>query len=60
MAGLVPAIYVLLLKCRKKDVDARDKRGHDNREVIDSSEHALARDLRRHVVERRTFRTHQS
>jgi hypothetical protein len=29
MAGLVPAIYVCLLMCRKKDVDARDKRGHD-------------------------------
>jgi hypothetical protein len=27
MAGLVPAIHVLLLS--KKDVDARDKRGHD-------------------------------
>jgi len=28
MAGLVPAIYVLLA-CDPKDVDARDKRGHD-------------------------------
>jgi hypothetical protein len=28
MVGLVPAIYVLL-KVRKKDMDARDKRGHD-------------------------------
>jgi hypothetical protein len=27
MAGLVPAIHVLL--SRKKGVDARDKRGHD-------------------------------
>jgi hypothetical protein len=27
MAGLVPAIYALL--CGKKDVDARDKRRHD-------------------------------
>jgi hypothetical protein len=27
MAGLVPAIHVL--KSAKKDVDARDKRGHD-------------------------------
>jgi hypothetical protein len=26
MAGLVPAIYVLIAA---KDVDARDKRGHD-------------------------------
>jgi hypothetical protein len=31
MAGLVPAIHVLLLKARKKGVDARDKRGHDAR-----------------------------
>jgi hypothetical protein len=30
MAGLVPAIHVLCLK--KKDVDARDKRGHDENE----------------------------
>jgi hypothetical protein len=29
MAGLVPAIHGLLLKHCKKDVDARDKRGHD-------------------------------
>jgi hypothetical protein len=29
MAGLVPAIHVLLTETRKKDVDARDKRGHD-------------------------------
>ncbi|HSL78015.1 MAG TPA: hypothetical protein VK877_00015, partial [Pseudolabrys sp.] len=28
MAGLVPAIHVLLL-ARCEDVDARDKRGHD-------------------------------
>jgi hypothetical protein len=28
MAGLVPAIHVLLL-ARKKDVDARHKAGHD-------------------------------
>jgi hypothetical protein len=28
MAGLVPAIHVLFL-AMKKDVDARDKRGHD-------------------------------
>jgi hypothetical protein len=27
MAGLVPAIYVLIAA---KDVDARDKRGHDD------------------------------
>jgi hypothetical protein len=30
MAGLVPAIHALLAAIRgKKDVDARDKRGHD-------------------------------
>jgi hypothetical protein len=29
MAGLVPAIHVLLAEAGKKDVDARDKRGHD-------------------------------
>jgi len=28
MAGLVPAIHVL--RARRKDVDARDKRGHDS------------------------------
>jgi hypothetical protein len=31
MAGLVPAIHVFLLQ--KKDVDARHKVGHDEREV---------------------------
>jgi hypothetical protein len=30
MAGLVPAIHALIERC-KKDVDARDKRGHDER-----------------------------
>jgi len=29
MAGLVPAIHVFD-RVRKKDVDARDKRGHDD------------------------------
>jgi hypothetical protein len=29
MAGLVPAIHVLNALQRRKDVDARDKRGHD-------------------------------
>jgi hypothetical protein len=33
MAGLVPAIHVLLAAIMKKDVDARDKRGHDERRV---------------------------
>ncbi len=31
MAGLVPAIHVLL--CRAKDVDARDKPGHDEKQI---------------------------
>jgi hypothetical protein len=30
MAGLDPAIHVFVAE-RKKDVDARDKRGHDER-----------------------------
>jgi len=31
MAGLVPAIHVfLLVNASKQDVDARDKRGHDD------------------------------
>jgi hypothetical protein len=31
MAGLVPVIYVLLAQAPvEKDVDARDKRGHDD------------------------------
>jgi hypothetical protein len=40
MAGLVPAIYVLLgprergRARRGKDVDARDKRGHDDRNAV--------------------------
>jgi hypothetical protein len=29
MAGLVPAIHVLLATRNKKDVDARHKAGHD-------------------------------
>ena len=35
MAGLVPAIHALLLR-DKKDVDARDKRGHDGPYCSDS------------------------
>jgi hypothetical protein len=34
MAGLVPAIDVFILERRKRDVDARDKRGHDAESVI--------------------------
>jgi hypothetical protein len=30
MAGLVPAIHVFFLSASPKDVDARDKRGHDD------------------------------
>jgi hypothetical protein len=33
MAGLVPAIHALT--SGKKDVDARDKPGHDEREICD-------------------------
>jgi len=31
MAGLVPAIHVLLNATTRKDVDARHKAGHDER-----------------------------
>jgi hypothetical protein len=31
MAGLVPAIHVF--SAHKKDVDARDKRGHDESDI---------------------------
>jgi hypothetical protein len=34
MAGLVPAIHVLLREANKKDVDARDKPGHDDLFVL--------------------------
>ena len=34
MAGLVPAIHALRARAGKKDVDARDKRGHDSGEVV--------------------------
>jgi hypothetical protein len=30
MAGLVPAIHVFIRGTRPQDVDARDKRGHDD------------------------------
>jgi hypothetical protein len=33
MAGLVPAIHVCLLNRGEKDVDARNKRGHDDRNL---------------------------
>jgi hypothetical protein len=35
MAGLVPAIHAYLCEMRREeDVDARDKRGHDDREAM--------------------------
>jgi hypothetical protein len=37
MAGLVPAIHNFLLG--KQDVDARDKRGHDEEMAIQSDRH---------------------
>jgi hypothetical protein len=36
MAGLVPAIHVFCRR-KKKDVDARDKPAHDDREVSEAS-----------------------
>jgi len=36
MAGLVPAIHALLLRLGEQDVDARDKRGHDDGGAIGS------------------------
>jgi hypothetical protein len=45
MAGLVPAIHVLLHRAKKKDVDARDKPGHDA-----VRDRALAQDLNRQPV----------
>jgi len=41
MAGLVPATPSFSLKARKKGVDARDKRGHDAGEVIQSYRNPL-------------------
>ena len=37
MAGLVPAIHVFSSQHIKKDVDARDKRGHDGSEYVAAS-----------------------
>jgi hypothetical protein len=35
MAGLIPAIHAYLCEMRREeDVDARDKRGHDDREAM--------------------------
>jgi hypothetical protein len=41
MAGLVPAIHVFAEK--KKNVDARDKRGHDEWRDIASTAHSSPR-----------------
>jgi hypothetical protein len=42
MAGLVPAIHVFLpRRLARKGVDARDKRGHDAGEVIQSHRNPL-------------------
>jgi hypothetical protein len=37
MVGLVPAIHVFLLAA-KQDVDARDKPGHDEREIRETED----------------------
>jgi hypothetical protein len=42
MAGLVPAIHVLLGRLLKEGVDARDKRGHDD-EHVDAATKSVAR-----------------
>jgi hypothetical protein len=34
MAGLVPAIHAFLVEGRKQNVDARDKRGHDEKHGV--------------------------
>jgi len=41
MAGLVSAIHAFLAEGGKKDVDARDKRGHDAGEVVRFHRNAL-------------------
>jgi hypothetical protein len=38
MAGLVPAIHVFTSFGEKKDVDARDKPGHDERKTTNNTE----------------------
>jgi len=40
MAGLVPAIHVL--EAGKEDVDARDKRGHDDEGIASNNEEGNA------------------
>jgi len=41
MAGLSRPSTSCSLKARKKDVDARDKRGHDDGEALSSHRNAL-------------------
>ncbi|MGB7835043.1 MAG: hypothetical protein WBL84_22840 [Xanthobacteraceae bacterium] len=41
MAGLVPAIHVFVALQGRKDVDARDKRGHDGAPAIRSDRNML-------------------
>ena len=41
MAGLVPAIHALLAEWPQEDVDARDKRGHDEGRLIQSARDTL-------------------
>jgi hypothetical protein len=36
MPGLVPGIHVLV-SCSKKDVDGRDKPGHDDERIVQSA-----------------------
>ena len=47
MAGLVPAIHVLLARDAKKDVDARHKAGHDGANGDTHAEHETSRRHRR-------------
>src|SRR5947207_12752135 len=48
MAGFVPAIHVLAVLRQRKDVDARDKPGHDESLKTDWSQSRRRRAARRH------------
>jgi hypothetical protein len=50
MAGLVPAIHALLAGANRKDVDGRDKRGHDAERHLMSSELASIAVTGRHLA----------
>jgi hypothetical protein len=54
MAGLVPTIHVLRCCAIKKDVDARDRRGHDDF-IKAASPHALKYAIWCVVASRRPF-----